>query len=300
MTLHEAIEDLLLEYGRSMTTREIADQINERQSYRKKDGSPIAASQVHLRTRNYHKLFVQERSMISLVAWGKLDELQISGRNGMTVPTTVPTHQPNQPATFENHGHDQLLHADRFLPAADVDSLVPDVPGLYAIRVKDSSSLPAPFSALSSQRGHDLLYVGVASQSLKKRFLGQELRARGHGTFFRSVGAMLGFRPVQGSLIGRANTRNYRFSANDELEIIAWLNANTVVSWIEFPAEQQRFAEGILISQQLPLLNLAGNPAASAELSALRAECVRIANTPAQRLAQPCAGTSSWCFASSR
>lgn len=281
MTLHEAIEELLLEYGRPMTTREIAEQINERQSYRKKDGSPVAASQVQLRTRNYHKLFVQERSMISLVAWGKLDELQVSGRNSMTVPTHQPSRSLTQPSVFEGEAHDHLLHTDRFLPTADIDSLVPDVPGLYAIRVRDSSSLPAPFSTLSSQRGHDLLYVGVASQSLKKRFLGQELRARGHGTFFRSAGAMLGFRPVQGSLIGKGNTRNYRFSANDEREIIAWLNANTVVSWIEYPAEQQRIAEGALISQQLPLLNLAGNPAASAELLALRAECVRIANTPA-------------------
>lgn len=199
----------------------------------------------------------------------------------MTVPTHQPSRSSTQPSVLEGEAHDHLLHADRFLPASDIDSLVPDVPGLYAIRVRGSSSLPAPFSTLSSQRGHDLLYVGVASQSLKKRFLGQELRARGHGTFFRSAGAMLGFRPAQGSLIGKGNTRNYRFSASDEREIIAWLNTNTVASWIEYPAEQQRVAEGALISQQLPLLNLSGNPAASAELSALRAECVRIANTPA-------------------
>lgn len=75
MTLHEAIVELLLEYGRPMKTREIAEQINERQSYRKKDGSPVTVFQVQRRTYRYHKLFVQERSMISLVAWGKPDEL---------------------------------------------------------------------------------------------------------------------------------------------------------------------------------------------------------------------------------
>ncbi len=41
--------------------------------------------------------------------------------------------------------------------------------------------------------------------------LGNELRARGHGTFFRSLGAVLGYLPPKGSLKGKSNQNNYTF-----------------------------------------------------------------------------------------
>lgn len=174
----------------------------------------------------------------------------------------------------------QLLAVEHFRPAGEIDADVPPLPGLYAIRVRDRAALPPEFAAHSLERGHDLIYIGVASKSLRRRFLGQELRARGHGTFFRSIGAVLGYRPVRGNLIGRANPRNFTFATHDELNIIEWINENLLVNWIEYPALQQKTAEGSLIRQHLPLLNLAGNPAALVELSRLRAECVHIANDP--------------------
>lgn len=67
MTLHEAIEMILQENGRSMTSRQIADIINDRGLYIRKDGLPVSASQITTRVGNYDKLFAKEYGKIKLL-----------------------------------------------------------------------------------------------------------------------------------------------------------------------------------------------------------------------------------------
>jgi hypothetical protein len=88
---------------------------------------------------------------------------------------------------------------------------VPYAPGLYCIRLKKGAKLPEPFGSTLAKRGHNILYIGIATASLNHRFWGQELHAKGHGTFFRSMGAVLGYRPEKGLLIEKKNQRNYTF-----------------------------------------------------------------------------------------
>src|SRR5690554_5573978 len=66
MTLHGAIERVLLDVGHSMTTSEIAGQLNARGLYTKRDGSPVSVFQVYGRTRNHPHLFTQVGSTVSL------------------------------------------------------------------------------------------------------------------------------------------------------------------------------------------------------------------------------------------
>lgn len=67
MTLHEAIEMILQETGRSMTSSEITDIVNNRNLYTRRDGLPISASQIATRVGNYEKLFVKQLGKIKLV-----------------------------------------------------------------------------------------------------------------------------------------------------------------------------------------------------------------------------------------
>jgi len=90
---------------------------------------------------------------------------------------------------------------------------------LYCLRIKEKAGLSEPFSTVFEDRKHSIIYIGIASQSLRKR-LNQEIRAKGHGTFFRSIGAVLGFTPEQCSLVGKLNQNNYKFSKIDEKKII--------------------------------------------------------------------------------
>lgn len=67
MTLHQALMQILQEHGNEpMTARALADAVNERGVYRKRDGSPVEVNQIHARTNNYQDLFEKDGSLIRL------------------------------------------------------------------------------------------------------------------------------------------------------------------------------------------------------------------------------------------
>jgi hypothetical protein len=67
LTLHDALEQILRENdNRWMTVHELADEVNRRALYRKKDGSAVEPNQVHARTKNYHGLFEKEGPRVRL------------------------------------------------------------------------------------------------------------------------------------------------------------------------------------------------------------------------------------------
>lgn len=170
-----------------------------------------------------------------------------------------------------------LMNEENFKSAGSIDNIVPHKSGLYCIRISDADKLPKPFNIYLADRQHNIIYIGIAKESLKRRFLNQELRAKGHGTFFRSIGAILGHQPPKGSLITKSNKRNYKFSSENEQKIITWINDNLKVSWIEFSGDFETL-ETELITKHRPLINLAKNPSALKELSDLRKLCMLIAN----------------------
>lgn len=67
MTLHAAIQQLLEQFGRPMTTQEIADYLNDNLWYQKKDKSKITSFQIHGRTKNYPHLFYKDGANIALI-----------------------------------------------------------------------------------------------------------------------------------------------------------------------------------------------------------------------------------------
>lgn len=170
-----------------------------------------------------------------------------------------------------------LMNDKSFKSAGSIDNLVPHNSGLYCICISDINKLPKPFNTFLAHRQHNIIYIGIATGSLKRRFLHQELRANGHGTFFRSIGAVLGHLPPKGSLINKANKRNYKFSPTDEQKIIKWINDNLYVNWVDFSGDFETL-ETELINKHRPLINIAKNPSSLKELSDLRKFCVQIAN----------------------
>ena len=69
MTLHNAIVDILTDYNKEMTTQEIAEELNKRKTYTKRDGSLISSYQIHGRTKNYPKIFYRSVSLVGLKVW---------------------------------------------------------------------------------------------------------------------------------------------------------------------------------------------------------------------------------------
>ena len=268
MTLHTAIEQVLKQVKSKMTPVEIADVLNKNSWYSKKDGSVIKSSQIGARVKNYPHLFTKTGSYISLK----------SNTGVQRMNSTVPKKKKSLEANG-NLGAElavkMLMNEKNFKPAAVIDGELSNEPGLYCIRSSKNVIFEEPFCAVLQERNHNVIYIGIASKSLRKR-LNQELRAKGHGTFFRSLGAVLGYTPPQGSLVEMRNQNNFKFSREDERQIIKWIDNNLLVNWVTIE-EDLAHLESQLLRKHLPLLNIAGNPGALKEVITLRNKCKEIA-----------------------
>ena len=182
---------------------------------------------------------------------------------------------PGKSSDSAGSGVGSLLEASAFVRIDELQTKKNlHCPGLYCIKLAPNGDLPESFAA-KLQR-HRIIYIGQASTSLYERFWKQELNAIGHGTFFRSIGAVLGFLPPKGSLKGKF-TRNYTFSPKDEAAIKAWLQKNVVVNCCECDVEEMDSREEELIRSVRPLLNIAKNPASLPELASARSRCLAYA-----------------------
>ena len=155
---------------------------------------------------------------------------------------------------------------------------IPHAPGLYVIRIKDTNELPIEFNEILHDRNHNIIYIGIAKTSLRNRLWNQELHAKGHGTFFRSLGAMLGYFPEKGSLNNYKNKSNYTFSESDKNKIIQWIEKNLYINFTVLSDNLNKI-ETDLIETHLPLINIDKNPQKCQLLIQLREVCKTIANS---------------------
>lgn len=158
--------------------------------------------------------------------------------------------------------------------AADAEGVVPSSSGYYAIFIADNALLPSWM--LNRIDSNGILYIGIATRSLLTRLCRQELRHKSPATFFRGLGAVLGFSPPMGSLRNKKNQKNYRFSETDTAEIIQWINSNLAISWV-CSDTPERSVEKKLIGMHVPPMNTANNPNSLPQLSTLRAKCREVA-----------------------
>ena len=154
----------------------------------------------------------------------------------------------------------RLIQGDFVSVGALSGEMVPDVPGLYCIKLRKGAKLPAKFGKV---REDGIIYIGQASTSLRQRFWKQELNHIGAATFFRSIGAMLGYMPPKGSLVGKKNQNNFKFSPEDTESIREWMRKSLIVNCIPFSTETMDAVEKKLID----------TPDYSRELEAAKEKC---------------------------
>jgi hypothetical protein len=130
--------------------------------------------------------------------------------------------------------------------------------GLYFIKLKNGAKLPTRYQTILDQRSHRIIYIGKAQgQSLNDR-LRQEIYHTSPGTFFRSIGAVLNYKPIPGHLKGKSNQKNYKFSPTDTNSITNWLLKNT--EFVIKEVQGDFSIEDELIRNYHPLLNDKNNP----------------------------------------
>jgi hypothetical protein len=96
MTLHTAIEKLLQQTGRQMTTHEIADSLNKNNWYQKKDGSKLTDFQIHGRTKNYPQLFNRSGTTVSLSGHSILQVVKSKVVSKPKIKTVRPSNKDEQ------------------------------------------------------------------------------------------------------------------------------------------------------------------------------------------------------------
>lgn len=175
----------------------------------------------------------------------------------------------------------KLTEENSFVPANNInETILPETTGIYCIKVMDvnNSGFYGEFQEIFLEYKNPIIYIGKSDKSTLKKRLFQELRAENHGTFFRSLGAILGYLPPKGSLKTKKNKRNYKFSESDELSIINWINTYLEVSWVEISKNISEI-EKELIKLHTPLLNIKDNPSSLQALKDMRKYCREFANS---------------------
>ncbi len=178
---------------------------------------------------------------------------------------------------------DELMDEKHFRRVKDLsESDIPISSGLYVIMIDDVDVLPNEVSSELKDRNHNILYIGQAStqSSIRKRLWDEELHLKNNATFFRSMGALLGYRPERGSLKenqnGERKSRNYKFGKYDKEQIIHWLEEHILVNYVECNIGIDDM-EAFLIRKYKPVINISKNPFKLAYIQNLRDECVAIA-----------------------
>ncbi|MAT56338.1 MAG: hypothetical protein CMF23_00040 [Ignavibacteriae bacterium] len=112
MTLHEEIKNILLENGKPLTTSQIADFVNDRKIYLKRDNSKVSSFQIHGRTKNYSNIFLRNKTIVGL---RNRDEALM---NSDEFNSEEPNYQANNPIInfMFNQGHTEfndLINVDK-------------------------------------------------------------------------------------------------------------------------------------------------------------------------------------------
>jgi hypothetical protein len=169
----------------------------------------------------------------------------------------------------------EIFTIDQFKPLKNLENYNLNFPGVYALAIKNIKVLPVELRDEVKMFKSQIIYIGKASQNLGNR-LEEECRGKRHGTFFRSIGALLNLRPPAGSLVGKANCNNYKFDSRDCKNIITWMNENLLFDFLEVK-KNINYIEKDLIKHFHPLLNINHNPSKSNYLMEARKECREIA-----------------------
>ena len=180
-----------------------------------------------------------------------------------------------KPFIYKNDIENELIINGKFSSIKNLNQDILNSTGFYCIKLKINSKLPDRYQRILDKRSHKIIYIGKAEgQTLRKR-LAQELELKKPGTFFRSIGCVLGYFPEKGFLKGKSNQYNFKFSKTDKKEIIDWLRNNVELSIVKF--EGNFSIERELIRKYCPLLNDTHNPMKLQELIDDKNKCRKIA-----------------------
>jgi hypothetical protein len=278
-TLHEEIAAILRESGREwLTTTEIADEVNRRGRYRKRDGSLVSPYQIHGRTRNYAALFDRDGSRVRLRG------------AGITTPRRVPPHTEEAFAPVAAARPRDVASVDELIALLTDPTLRVSAPAWPSSLSIDGAGLytwwtdAAGAADLTEGLGHritaGLIYAGqtggttvggvARDATLRSRIGGNHLRGRVRGSTFRfTLGAAL-MAPLQ--LVAKAPKQ---LTPDSESKLSGWMRHHLSVCTVLIADRGSVMQlEDAVLARLDPPLNLEGMQATSlrGQITRLRRE----------------------------
>lgn len=257
MTLHEAIERVLLHANSPMTPRDIADEINKLDLYRRGDDEPLRGGQISARVKNYPLYFFKENGLVHL---SNSKKFQASGINRETKSErrTGTKVKQMQKSEFPGVGYKPQFQGVLFKPNSDDPSVIPNAPGNYLICLRKKSTLPdiSIKPIYNPYKGLEVIYTGIAGKSLRNRDYRQHFIGNaGNSTLRKSIGSLFGFEHIDRD--STPNNGKTTFNEKDENALSEWMRENLVLYYQAHRSPQ--LIESSLIKRYNPPLNLQGN-----------------------------------------
>ena len=146
----------------------------------------------------------------------------------------------------------------QFDPKVDNADQIPDNAGNYIVCLRKSSKLPKtePDFITQNHQGKEVIYVGIAGKSLRKRDYKQHFNGNaGSSTLRKSIGSLFGYQKVPRSV--HKDDGKTKFSSADERKLSQWMKNNLIFYFLS--NDEPDYLEDLLIRKFNPPLNLAKN-----------------------------------------
>lgn len=146
-----------------------------------------------------------------------------------------------------------------FDPLKDDANIVPDFSGNYIFALRKDSKLPDSGIPVTYTkfRDYDVIYVGLANNSLKDRDVKKHFNGNaGESTLRKSLGCLFGYNLIPRDSHYNSNGKT-KFSVTDENKLSNWIKTNLLLFY--YPNKEFENIESLLIQTLNPPLNLDKN-----------------------------------------
>ena len=153
----------------------------------------------------------------------------------------------------------EIFKQNRFDPAVDSETVIPDKSGNYILCLKPNSNLPTVsiIPNLTSFDGLKVIYTGITSKSLRNRDFRQHFTGNnaGRSTLRKSLGVLFGYKQIPRDK--DPSNGKTKFCQTDEEKLTKWMINNLVIYFL--PTTDFDCLEIELINHFNPILNIKDN-----------------------------------------
>jgi hypothetical protein len=153
---------------------------------------------------------------------------------------------------------------------------IPGQPGVYAIFLKDITSLPRDWQKILDSEDN-LLYIGKSDTSLSQQITNHYQGSDStKDPFRRSIGAVIREDQQLKPILGSGATTKNQYSFKNESVLSAWIQRHCLFAYQLVDKSETAAVEKSLTLEKAPLLNIQNNPDKKHQVDLARTKCWQV------------------------